>query len=167
MAPNFEECQESFSKRSDRGWLARKAVMILFKSIGIRLYLSSFDWFGTKHNSVWFQINQKMVNKIWCRLILKKSEKEFSAWKKVSLTSNRSHRGQLIVSRNPLKPIRLRSVYTSEDRLLTLLSFYCNNSKDRIYWIDSIWTEAISIYIYIENDSICTKELSICIYLYT
>ena len=30
---------------------------------------ATYDWFWTKRNSVWFQNNQKIVNKIWFRLI--------------------------------------------------------------------------------------------------
>ena len=36
------------------------------------------DWFGTKQKSVWFQINRKMVNKIWFRVDLIRFRKDFS-----------------------------------------------------------------------------------------
>ena len=48
-------------------------------SIGIRLYLPFSDWFRTKWNSVWLEINRSMVNKIWFKLIYQDSEKN-SLW---------------------------------------------------------------------------------------
>jgi len=45
-----------------------------------------FGWFGTKQESVWFQINQKMVNTIWYRLDLTRFRKDFSVC--ILLTGN-------------------------------------------------------------------------------
>ena len=41
----------------------------LVKSIKIGLYLIFSDWFGTKRNTVWLQINWKIINKIRFGLI--------------------------------------------------------------------------------------------------
>ena len=41
---------------------------ILLIQTEIRLYISFSDWFGTKRNSLWFQINRKMLSTIWFRL---------------------------------------------------------------------------------------------------
>ena len=51
---------------------------ILLNQTEIRLYLSFSNWFGTKRTSVWFQINQKMVNTIWFRFDLIIFRKDFS-----------------------------------------------------------------------------------------
>ena len=48
----------------------------------IRLYLPFSDWLGTKWTSVWFQINRKMVNRIWFRFDLTESEVNSSACRK-------------------------------------------------------------------------------------
>ena len=40
-------------------------LMILLKSTKISLYSPFSEWFGTKQNSVWFPINQKMDNTNW------------------------------------------------------------------------------------------------------
>ena len=41
----------------------------VFSESGLKKYNCNytFDWFGTKRASVWFQINRKMVNKFWFR----------------------------------------------------------------------------------------------------
>jgi len=51
---------------------------ILLNQSEIRLYLPFPDWFGYKGKSVWFQINQKMVNTIWFRVDLIRYRKDFS-----------------------------------------------------------------------------------------
>jgi len=48
----------------------RNLFEILLNQTEIRLYLPFFDWFGTKRTSVWFHINQKMVNTICFRFDL-------------------------------------------------------------------------------------------------
>ena len=48
-----------------RNWKQRNWLLILVKPTDIRYYLPFFDWFGTKRNTVWFQINWKLVNNIW------------------------------------------------------------------------------------------------------
>ena len=42
------------------------------------------NWFRKKLNSVWFQINRKRVNVIWCWLILEEMKINFSGCKDVS-----------------------------------------------------------------------------------
>ena len=43
---------------------------IFWNQTDIRLYLPFSDWFETKRTVVWFQINRKMINTIWCRFEL-------------------------------------------------------------------------------------------------
>ena len=45
-----------------------KSCRILLNQTEIRLYLSFSDYLRTKRTFVWFQINRKMVNTIWCWL---------------------------------------------------------------------------------------------------
>ena len=52
--------------------------LIFLNQPKIRLYLRISDWFGTKQTSIWFQINQKMVNTIWFRIDLIRLRKDFS-----------------------------------------------------------------------------------------
>ena len=48
----------------------RNLFEILLNQTKIRLYLPYIDWFRTKRTSLWFQINQEMVNTIWFRFDL-------------------------------------------------------------------------------------------------
>ena len=43
----------------------RNIFEILLNQTEIRLYIPFSDWFEAKRTSVWFQINRKMLNKIW------------------------------------------------------------------------------------------------------
>ena len=47
----------------------RNRLLIIFKLTEIRLYLTFSNWFGTRRNSFWLWINQKMVNLIRFQLI--------------------------------------------------------------------------------------------------
>ena len=59
----------------------RNLFEIWLNQTEIRLYLSFFDWFGTKQTSVWFQNNRKIVNTIWFRFNLIRFRKDFSVRK--------------------------------------------------------------------------------------
>ena len=61
----------------------KNLFQILSNQTKIRLYLPFSDWFGPKQTSVWFQINQKMVNKIWFQFDFIIFRKDFSVcrWK--------------------------------------------------------------------------------------
>ena len=60
------ECPcRGYSIHSDICLHADKSFLNLVKQTQIILYLPLSDWFGTQRNSVWFQINRKMVNTIW------------------------------------------------------------------------------------------------------
>ena len=56
----------------------RNLFEILLNQTKIRLYLPFSDWFGTKRTFFWFQLNWKMVNKIWFRFDLIRFRKDFS-----------------------------------------------------------------------------------------
>ena len=51
---------------------------IILNKTEIGLYLPFSDWFGTKRTSVWFKINQKMLNTIWFQFDLIRFRKDFS-----------------------------------------------------------------------------------------
>ena len=59
-------------------WLIKKekyTILIFVVSIEIRLYLHFSEWFWTKLNSLWFQINRFwLINAIWFWLIQQISE---------------------------------------------------------------------------------------------
>ena len=56
----------------------RNLFEILLNQPEIRLYISFYDWFGSKWTSVWFQINPKMVITIWFQVDLIRFRKDFS-----------------------------------------------------------------------------------------
>ena len=58
----------------------RNLFEILLNQPKIRLYLPFSDLFGTRRMSVWFQINRKMVNKIWFQVDLIRFRKDFSVY---------------------------------------------------------------------------------------
>ena len=57
---------------------------ILLNMIVEKLYLSFSNWFENKRNAIWFQINRKMINKIWFRLDLTRFRKDFSVCRRNS-----------------------------------------------------------------------------------
>ena len=74
---------------------------ILFNQPEIRLYLSFSDWFGTKPKPVSFQINRKIVNKIWFRVDLIRFRKYFSACTFTTYSSARESRNLFGKDVNP------------------------------------------------------------------
>ena len=98
------------------------------------MYLQFSDWFGTKREFVWFQINQKMVNAICFGLKLNQKSIPLCVWttkifslggkclffysiKKACHFWNRAHRSGTatfaVQVRSPLKLFLLDSVFTS------------------------------------------------------
>ena len=71
-------CRDDNSAPSPKSRMLRHRRTILVKSAQIRLYLPFYDWSGTKPDPVWCQINRKMQNTIWFRLIGPESEVYFS-----------------------------------------------------------------------------------------
>ena len=64
-----------------------KYFELLLNQTEIRLYLPFSDWFKTKQASVWFEINRKMVNKIWFQFDLIRFRKDFSVCVLVGMLS--------------------------------------------------------------------------------
>ena len=56
----------------------RNLFEFLVNQTEIRMYLPSSDWFRTKRNSLWCQMNRKVVNMIWFRFDLTRFWKDFS-----------------------------------------------------------------------------------------
>ena len=56
----------------------RNIFEISLNQIKEKLYSPFSDWFETKRNAVWFQINRKMVNIIWFHFDLVRFRKVFS-----------------------------------------------------------------------------------------
>ena len=67
-------------------WTRRNLLWILLNEHEISLYLLFSDWLGSKQNSVWTQINWKMVNTIWFWVDLTRFKKDFSVCGRFSRT---------------------------------------------------------------------------------
>ena len=61
-----------------RDYTQRNIFEILLNQPEIRLYLPCSNWFVTKRTSVWFQINQKIVNIIWFQFDLTRFKRRLS-----------------------------------------------------------------------------------------
>ena len=99
VAKQQRECENQLKRRYVQRYTHGNIFQILLNHTEIRLYIAFSDRFGTKQMSVWFQINQKIINTIWFRFYFVRFWKDFSVCTFRDVEMHREDRIELLTIR--------------------------------------------------------------------